>query len=44
MHTTLKIKKYDYLKNINNSIKGKKIGIITNALYADGVSQETKKI
>jgi aspartyl-tRNA(Asn)/glutamyl-tRNA(Gln) amidotransferase subunit A len=41
--TTLKIKKYDYLKNINNSIKGKKIGIITNALYADGVSQETKK-
>jgi aspartyl-tRNA(Asn)/glutamyl-tRNA(Gln) amidotransferase subunit A len=41
--TTLKFENYDYLKSINNSIKGKKIAIITNALNANGVLPETKK-
>jgi aspartyl-tRNA(Asn)/glutamyl-tRNA(Gln) amidotransferase subunit A len=41
--TTDRFSQYDYTKNINNSIKGKKIAIITNALNAVGVLEETKK-
>lgn len=41
--TTNQFTEYNYLKNINNSVKGKKIAIITNAFNAIGVSEKTKK-
>jgi aspartyl-tRNA(Asn)/glutamyl-tRNA(Gln) amidotransferase subunit A len=40
--TTNKFDKYDYNKNLNSSVAGKKIAIITNALYADGVCEKVK--
>lgn len=37
-----RFKKFDYTKNIKEEVGGIKIGIIENALYADGVSDLTK--
>lgn len=34
---------YDYTKNLNTSIKGKKIGIIKNAFFQEGIDSEVRK-
>ena len=41
--TTNKFTEYNYVKNIDQLIKGKKIAIITNAFHAEGMSEKTKK-
>jgi aspartyl-tRNA(Asn)/glutamyl-tRNA(Gln) amidotransferase subunit A len=41
--TTNRFNTYNYSENINSSIRGKKIGIIKNAIEAHGVTKETQK-
>lgn len=41
--TTRQFKSYNYIKNINKSVQGIRIGIIKNAIEAQGVTQETQK-
>lgn len=41
--TTQNIVSYDYTKNLDAPIKGKKIGIIKNAFHAQGMNEEVKK-
>lgn len=41
--TTQSISSCDYTKNLKTSIRGKKIGIIRNALYQDGMNPRVQK-
>jgi aspartyl-tRNA(Asn)/glutamyl-tRNA(Gln) amidotransferase subunit A len=41
--TTQSISSFDYTKNLAHSIRGKKIGIIKNALYQSGMNPAVQK-